>query len=377
MYNPEEIVNIELLSSYLRTSSDSLNKFINGYRVIIDWRDESFMRDFKIKGRVDVLFEKFYIPKKNKRLGFRIVYKLKDQYTSNILKTLKFNLNELYSPAECVHGFVIDRNTRTNALHHLNKRYLLKLDIKNFFESIKIESIENAFISLGFTKNISCDLSKICSLDNKLVQGFPTSPILANIVCSEMDKEIKSFCNETDAIYTRYADDISITSNTAYPPIKEIENIINSYGFELNSYKSQKFKCGQNQYVTGLSIADKQYPRIPKSIKRKVRQQLYYIKKFGYHSYVCYINNWADETDETFTNKLISKLRNRLKGWADYINAIEPDLAKKLYELFNLIEEAEYEKRLKAFEDNTNEYGEIEILTLKINAPIPRKNQSF
>src|SRR5690606_29330555 len=130
----------------------------------------------------------------------------------DILKVFKFNLDNIYHPLDCVHGFVKNRNTYSNAKCHLGKKYLLKLDIKDFFESISIDSVRNIFIFLGFQESIANYLSKITTLDDKLVQGYSTSPILANIACVKMDNELIDICKKYNATYTRYADDISISS---------------------------------------------------------------------------------------------------------------------------------------------------------------------
>jgi RNA-directed DNA polymerase len=345
MYNPSDIENFEMLSSYLRTTPELLDKFVNGKRYIIDWEDEALDEEELYRTRNEKFktdFLKFYIPKRNKKLGHRVVYKCYQSFTMDILKTLKFNLNNIYSPHSCVHGFVPGRNTKSNALVHLDKKYLLSLDITNFFESINKNSVKTAFISLGFKESIALDLSKICTLDDKLIQGFPTSPILANIVCVNLDEKIQELCKKNNATYSRYADDISISSNIEFHLIEEIETILKSFEFSLNSKKTKKFKHGQNQYVTGLSISDSSYPRIPKPLKKRIRQQLFYIKKYGYHSHICKLYDLDEQTDSDISFQYIQKDKNKVKGWIDYIHSIEPELAKKLYIEFNAIEKVYY-----------------------------------
>lgn len=354
MYAPSEIENFDMLSSYLRTTAENLSKFAHGDRYILDFKNPSSLSKIpkytENQNRTDYL--RFYIPKKNKKLGYRIIYKCYQQITKDILKVLKFNLNLIYSPNEYVHGFVKGRNIRSNALAHLGNKYLLKLDIKNFFESIDLNSVKLAFISLGYCDSIATDLARICTLDNKLVQGFPTSPIVANIVCEQLDIEINKICENYGATYTRYADDISISSNENLPSIEEISSILELFQFELNTDKTKKFQRGQNQYVTGLSICDTLYPRIPKAVKKRIRQQLYYIKKFGYHSHVCKINNLSVETDKSQTMPYIHELENNLIGWINYIHSIEPDIAKTFYELFNEIQSTRYADLKKIIEEN-------------------------
>ena len=344
MYNPSEIENFEMLSSYLRTTPENLIKFAHGDRYIIDFSDlvslNAIPKFSEDQNRTD--FQRFYIPKKNKKLGYRIIYKSFQQFTKDILKVLNFNLKLIYVPNDYVHGFVPGRNTRSNAFAHLGNKFLLKLDIKNFFESIEIETVEKAFLSLGYIEPIALDLARICTLENKLVQGFPTSPIVANIVCDSMDKKKKKLCSQYNATYTRYADDISISGNENLPPINEISSILNNYNFELNSKKTQRFKRGQNLYVTGLSISDESYPRIPKAIKKRIRQHLYYIKKFGFHSHICKINGFSEDTEKTSTYSLINHLENYLEGWINYMRPIEPDLAEKFRILLSEIKEIRY-----------------------------------
>jgi RNA-directed DNA polymerase len=347
MYKPEEIESFELLSSYLRTTPEQLAVFAHGRRFIIDFEDMKSLVQLPKDRSNSTEFRKFYIPKKNKKLGHRIIYKCFQQFTMDILKTLKFNLTNIYLPHHCVHGFVHGKNTRSNAIVHLGNKHLLSLDIKDFFESIDKQLVIEAFKSLGFKDNIALELATICTLEEKLVQGFPTSPIVANIVCIRMDDEIQKLCLAYGANYTRYADDISISSNGNLPQINEIDSIIKSFQFELNTLKTKRFKRGQNQYVTGLSISDSSYPRIPKAVKKRIRQQLYYINKYGYHSHICKIMGFDPETDSSLTNQFVRGIENNLKGWISYIHSIEPLLAKKLYTTFNEIHDFHYAELLE------------------------------
>lgn len=348
MYKPEEITNSNLLSSYLRTSLESLNKYLNSETKLIDWRSGEI--ETTGKSKTCILIQRFYIPKNNVKLGYRVVYKLRSQFAIDILKVIKFNLYDIYSPKEYVHGFIPRRDTLTNAQCHLNKKHLLKIDIKNFFNSITKKKVEEAYKKLHFIPEIAGILSNITTLNGTLPPGFSTSPILANIVFEEVDDELNKICKKKNAIYTRYADDISISSDDSFCVEEELEEALLRHGYSINKTKSRKFKRGQNQFVTGLSIANKDYPRIPKAIKRKLRQELYYINLYGYHSHVCHTNGLDKKTSESTTIERVDKLRNRIKGWIDYINHIEPTVARKFYSIFNLIEQQRIEKLKKLIE---------------------------
>ncbi|MCF8219238.1 MAG: reverse transcriptase family protein [Bacteroidales bacterium] len=347
MYQPKEIANLDLLSGYLRTHKHDLNNFVSGVRAVYQQKSGKICVYNHIKSwkDIDVQYDKYHIPKKNPKLGYRIVYEIRTLSALNILKVLKFNLSTLYKPHVSVHGFVLGRGVFSNAKQHLANYYLLRTDIKNFFESINIDMVYEVFIDLGFIPEIAEVLSKITTLDNHLVQGLPTSPIIANLVLKNMDTELKSLCKKYNAVYTRYADDISISSNSDLPPLKEIENIVNKSKFKLNTKKTKTFKRGQNQFVTGLSICDNLYPRIPKKIKRKIRQELYYIKKFGYESHICKKFDFDEENyNEDFVSEEKRKLEYRIKGWVDYIHSIEPKVAENFYNDLKVIQDNEIKK---------------------------------
>lgn len=364
MYKPSEIDSFNLLSSFLRTAPESLNAFVNGFLLLYDSETETIRDLPKYKPNGFYSVQKFYIPKKNKALGFREVYKLKQQFAVDILKVLKYNLDDIYQPENCVHGFVKGRSTLSNAKCHIGKKYLLKLDIKHFFDSINKETVVKAFVSIGFPGATSEQLSKICTINNHLAQGYPTSPVIANIVCEQLDKELNELCGQQHAVYTRYADDISISSDFLFKEKDAIEKILSKFGFELNELKSQRFKYGQNQYVTGLSISDSLYPRIPKPLKRRIRQQIYYIKKFGYVSHICRLNDWDEETESSIAEEEVRKTKNQLKGWIDYIHSIEPQLAIILYDQFNEIEVSEFGYDRNDLSEKLKEWrGKIEFKT--------------
>ena len=148
-------------------------------------------------------------------------------------------------------------------------------------------------------------------MEGHLIQGYSTSPVLANIVSIELDLAIMKYIPHT-VTYTRYADDMYFSTDDLLPNIKELESIINNHGFKINPLKTQIMKQGQKQFVTGLSVSDKNYPRIPKKIKRNLRLEAYFINKYGYEGYKGYISP------------------KRITGWIKFINSIEPIFAQKL-----------------------------------------------
>ena len=326
-----EIKSIQQLANYLRCSYEFLNRVINNEFIIIDHKatlKTTFPHDV-------ILIDRLYIKKKGKVSGFRIVHSIRTFQFENSLKILNTFLSALFSPESSVHGFIKGKSTKTNACLHLGKQMILSVDIENYFETITKEMIAKALHELGFTKEVSEWISCITTIQGHLVQGFCTSPTIANMVTARMDKDFAKLCGDR-TVYSRYADDLYFSSNDTIPTEVDICTIISKYGFRLNDKKTKLMKRGQNQYVTGLTVFDDKIPRIPKSIKRNLRLEIHYVRKLGYTKHAIRrlknselsFNN--DELEFEIHEEII-KTEHRLFGWIHYIQSIEPEVGRKLH----------------------------------------------
>ena len=286
---------------------------------------EDYLRKLLDANDQSAFYEELQIPKKSfkNRKDFRIVYKA-DPPVAQLQKNLASVIeNNIHFP-ECVQGFVKGRSSLSNAKHHLCRKLLLNADIKNFFDSINIDRVIEVFSNLGCDSDTSKILAKICTRNGILSQGLHTSPTVSNIVVSKMDNDFLTLCEKHSATYTRYADDISISSDKSLPTKEEVSDILKNHGFELNENKFSIRKRGQAQYVTGLSVFDSRYPRIPKRMKRNLRLELYYSNKYGIESHFDKIG--VPDYAGSYSYR-------RLRGTIDYINSIEPSVSQKSYKL--------------------------------------------
>lgn len=258
---------------------------------------------------------------------FRVIFVVVDKQYGDLLKNISENLGNIYAdPDNCVQAFVRGRGIKTNAEQHLSKKIILNLDIKDFFDSITIEKVKEAFSRLGCNQEISDCLSNLCTVDGRLVQGFCTSPVLSNMVCSDIDLQLTKLANRSNCTYTRYSDDITFSTNEALPEIEEIKKILSDNGFILNNDKTKIQRKGYCQYVTGLTVSDDKIPRISKRYKRRLRLELYYIKKFGFTNHMNKSKNF---------NLRWNGLS--LKGKIAFVNSVEPQLGKKLFKILGEI----------------------------------------
>ena len=263
-------------------------------------------------------YERFLIPKK-RRPGHRVVYEVKGDL-KNLHKNILVSIAAKVEFPEYVQGFVSKRSIATHASLHLAKKYVLNLDIKDFFESIGVEKIVEVFKGLGCKEEIALIMAKLCTLNGYLVQGTNTSPILANLVCSELDKDLLNIGQDLGCVYSRYADDITFSGNKI-PKKRLISQCLEKYGFALNPAKWKSQRRGESQYVTGLTVFDDVRPRLPKRMKRQLRQALYYMYKYGLENHFEKIN--PQDSDSMDLQIL------RIDGLIAFMYSIEPDCAYK------------------------------------------------
>lgn len=225
--------------------------------------------------------------------------------------------NILYkiSVLENVTGFVPKKSILDNAMQHVNKGLVMALDIKDFFPSVNFEKIFNIFYYYGYTKEVSYCLARICTLDNKLPQGAPTSPYLANIVCKRMDIRIKLLCEQIDADFTRYADDITISGKkNIIEYLDLIKSIVVDEGFKINDAKTRAMYKNRQQRITGLIVNEK--VNVPKEKIRYLRQQIFYIKKYG-------VTNHLEKNQYRHIN-----IKEHLYGLAYFIRMVDEGKGK-------------------------------------------------
>ncbi|WP_115283915.1 reverse transcriptase family protein [Myroides odoratimimus] len=318
---------------YLLRCRESFLNLINSREyVIIDYTKNENV-DVEISEGT-IVIERFYIEKRNPTLGYRTIFKSLNFELDSCQKILNSLLLDVYTPLDCVQGFVQKKNIKTNASVHLAKKQILRLDIKDFFETITKEQIIESLIKLGVNIQISEWISNIACVEERLVQGFSSSPILANIVAREMDLDILKNIDST-INYTRYADDLYFSSNLSKPNLELIVDSVIKFGFKINYAKTKVMKRGQKQYVTGLTVFDGLFPRIPKKIKRELRLEAYYIGKYGYEEHIIHKlkikkHQLKDKETQRLVVNEIDITRHRIYGWLHFINSIEPEFSKKI-----------------------------------------------
>lgn len=205
-------------------------------------------------------------------------------------------LNVIYKRRNPVHGFVNDRSVKTNALSHINSKFVLNIDIKSFFPSITENRVRGVLSALGVDDRAATVLARICCNNGRLPQGAPSSPVLSNMICFRLDRELLAIAKDARCIYTRYADDITFSSyqplsllfEGAVPPsgaiapdllAAKLRTAFETNGFTINPEKAHYADRHSRRTVTGLKVNESL--NVDRKFVRNIRAALYTVEKDG------------------------------------------------------------------------------------------------
>ena len=238
----------------------ALRGFVERYQDLIAVEDKSTLyRSFKIPKRSGGLRQ---IDAPNDELK-RALYDLK------MIFEKKFYMSYHTAAFAYVHGrSTIDSVKR----HQQNKsRWFLKTDMRHFFPSTSPEFLMKmlcmtfpfcAFVQddWGNRERLEKALS-LCFLNGGLPQGTPTSPMLTNALMIPIDHAISKMCHEYQPhlCYTRYADDILISSEYSFK-WTDVQNkliaILNSFEapFSLHPDKTRYGSSAGRNWNLGVML---------------------------------------------------------------------------------------------------------------------------
>ena len=232
--------------------------------------------------KTDNLYNSFTILKKNG--GERVIHapkkelKFLQKKLSNVLWECYLESIESKSKDKnfktpvLSHAFEKGKSIITNSQMHRNKKYILNIDLKNFFDSFNFGRVRGFFIKdkdFTVSPEIATVIAQIACYQGKLPQGAPSSPIITNLITRILDYRIVKIAKKYRFTYSRYADDMTFSTNRELNSSKlrasqelenflaELEEVIISSGFEINPKKTRLSNNMQRQEVTGLVVNKK------------------------------------------------------------------------------------------------------------------------
>lgn len=325
---------------YLNASDQAL---LTSFKVLQDFRDVCDLLEVTPKHLQYILYQKttrhyyhlFTISKKSG--GTREILA-----PTGSLKILQEKLNTIlklvYKPNSSIHGFTLQKSNVTNANIHLRKSNLLNFDLKDFFPSINFGRVRGVFRSFfGIGSEAATILANICCYNNSLPQGAPTSPIISNMICFSLDKQMRLIAKQNGCSYTRYADDITFsTFKRAFPSqIAYVENdivhlspkvmkVVEDNSFNVNPTKTRLNSRFQHLEVTGITVNKKL--NVKRNYIKKIRAILRCMEKnpieraqIIFETHYTKVHNMRRKNSE----KRFPQVQEVVKGMINYVGSVK------------------------------------------------------
>lgn len=219
--------------------------------------------------------------KKKNRYGIRVICSPKPRLKA-VQRKIKSEILDRAPLHDAAHGFIRTRSIASNAAPHVGRRLIVNLDLRNFFEHIRVGQVYGVFRYLGYGTEVARWLARLCTHSPQLgmahrgpgghwimrrerrhaVQGAPTSPALANLVCLRLDRRLAGLARKFDATYTRYADDLTFSGDEKFKRgmkrfLSYTHTIVKTERFTENYVKRRFMRPGQRQQVTGVIVNQK------------------------------------------------------------------------------------------------------------------------
>lgn len=291
--------------------------------MLINYLSESLVltTDFinEIADTADERYNKFSVPKKNG--GTRVVYQPQKE-----LKVLQRALHDYFLKRIPVHpaccAYQEGSSIKKNAERHAKNNFLLRLDFVDFFKSITSNDVlhflmENK-LHCDWSENDSQLLLKLVCFKGRLTMGSVTSPLLSNLICKNLDLCISELALSKGITYSRYADDIYLSTNNEnilFEIPKKVISILRTIEYPknliLNSAKTTHSSRKRKMTITGLVITNNRTVSIGRKKKREIRSL---------------VHKWDELTVEK---------KKYLQGYLSYCTGIEPAFINSLCEKFS------------------------------------------
>lgn len=293
-------------------------------------------RLFDLVKQVDEHYDQVKIVQKNGKM--RVLH-VPDGALKAVQRQIQRNILMHFLPSPHATAYIRRRTLVDNAAPHVGKKYLLKLDITDFFGSIQFAQVyRSAFCSPYFPKQAGVLLTRLCCWQGALPQGAPTSPALSNLVMKSFDVYLGDWCQKHAIAYTRYCDDMTFSADRPlYIVYQKVQIMLEHMGFSLHEDKTCFVTRASRQCVTGLTVNET--VSVSRVYKRQLRQELYYAQKFGLADSLRHTQRREFFTGDTPD---VERYRNHLLGQVGFVLQVEPEngwfqhardaLRKNLYE---------------------------------------------
>jgi RNA-directed DNA polymerase len=261
-------------------------------------------------------------------------------------------------PHECSKAYAPESSVVKAAEEHCGARWLIKVDVQSFFESISEIQVYRLFLELGYQPLVSFEMARLCTrtvassgriaskawhnrkyqsfgIENHrnwvvghLPQGAPTSPMLSNLAMRDFDDAVNKIAGKHGLAYSRYSDDLVFSTESDYSRdqarrfVALVYKLMRERGLQPHRAKTVIVPPGARKIVLGL-LVDGDVPRLSRDFRQALEQHLYYIEKFGPVRHA-----------EKRRFKSISAMRRHLHGLISYAASVDSEFGQKCLHRF-------------------------------------------
>ncbi len=243
--------------------------------------------------------------------------------------------------------YKLNFNIKNAAKVHCHQKWILKLDIRKFYESVSKEQIKQAITDIHkkveFPEQITKKhLYSICTLEDKLPTGAVTSSYLANIAFekTKIDKNLTEYCRQNNLKFSRYMDDMFFSGDSK-AELKKVEKyaikLLQEAGFNINHEKTQYISDNKRQEILGLVINNPETCAVSTDIKHQYRSIFFnylkaiyleerlginslFLKKTGYKEITGYLS-YIKAVDSKYYEAMKKFIKTKINKFCIYNNA--------------------------------------------------------
>lgn len=209
-------------------------------------------------------------------------------------------------------------NIYTNALRHCQSKWVLQLDLKDFFHSISAQRIKEMLMALpfDFPEDPAHVLARLVTSKNRLPMGAPTSPVLSNLICIDMDHQLDKLAREHGWTYTRYADDITFSGERRFTneSVELIRQQIEGNDFVLNYEKTALNRTEDEPEVCGLAIKPGGKPDLSNHFVKNLKNDIKIYKTLTTDKMIA---------EEIFSAEALNRFRQHIEGELAFVRFIK------------------------------------------------------
>ncbi len=279
-------------------------------------------------------YSRFTIPKRSG--GLRVISSPKRQLRAAQTWILTTLLNRI-AVHEAAMAFRPGRSILDNAKQHTGKAVVIRMDLQDFFPSIRARRVRGLFQSFGYGEGVASLLALLttecprvaATLDGEkryvalgarsLPQGACTSPALTNILCRRIDARLTGLATAFGFTYTRYADDLVFSHSASEAPVGPllglVRTVVTAEGFVVNEEKTRVMRPQHRQAVTGVVVNET--PSVSRHDTRRFRAFLHH----------CETDGFAAVSERLGKNALLYAA-----GYLSFLHMVNPEQARRFQE---------------------------------------------